>query len=125
MKIQVDTSEVRSAVADLNKVPTKLLREVPAVVKKGALNIKNAMRKDFEASNNAGFQYVGSTVTFDMTDQGFGAEIGPAKPRGALANVAWFGTSRGGGTVRDPAQALAAEEPKFIEQLERIVGDLF
>jgi hypothetical protein len=48
-----------------------------------------------------------------------GPHSGPGQP-GAIANVGYFGTSRGGGTVPDPQGALDAEAPR----LESAIGDL-
>lgn len=101
---------------------------VHGVVKRGAMNIKKQMNAELAASKH--FKGIAGSVTYDMRESGaFGggvveAEIGPDKGRkgGALANIAYFGTSRGGGTVADPRVALEAEEPKFIKALEDLIG---
>ena len=122
--ISLDMGEVRALAVDMSKVDARLSRYLVPVVRKGAVNIKNAMQADLRKSSNRGFQYVASTVNFDELDGGLGAEIGPTKPAGALANVAFFGTSRGGGTVRDPSEALGDEEPNFIRELEKAAEGL-
>lgn len=122
--VSVDMSEVRTLAADMSKVDERLTRHLIPVVRKGAVNIKNAMQADLRKSSNRGFKFVASTVSFDEMDGGLGAEIGPTKPAGALANVAFFGTSRGGGTVRDPSEALGDEEPNFIRELEKAAEGL-
>ena len=44
----------------------------------------------------------------------------------SLANIAYFGSSRGGGgTVRDPQSALDAETDEFIAQLDALVDEVF
>jgi hypothetical protein len=125
--VSVDVSEVREFAADLTRIPGELGRHLIPVLSKGALNIKNQMREDFAASGNAGFRYVGRTVSYDMETEGseLSAEIGPDKPSGALANVAIFGTARGGGTVPDPREALEAEAPVFEKALGDLVEELF
>ena len=120
----LDMSEVRTLAADMSKVDERLTRHLIPVVRKGAVNIKNAIQADLRKSSNAGFRHVATTVSFDELDGGFGAEIGPTKPAGALANVAFFGTSRGGGTVRDPWHAVEDEEPGFIRELEKVAEGL-
>lgn len=122
--VDLDMSEVRELAVDMTRVDSRLTRHLIPVVKRGALNVKNAMQADLRKSSNAGFRHVASTVNFDDLDGGLGAEIGPTKPAGALANVAFFGTSRGGGTVRDPSEALADEEPNFIRELGRVAEEL-
>ena len=126
-EISIDAHEVRELAADFTRVPGELSRHAIPVLSKGALNIKNQMRESFEASGNAGFRYVGRTVSYDLTTEGneLSAEIGPTKPEGALANVAIFGTPRGGGTVADPREALDAEAPRFEKALAGLAEELF
>lgn len=124
MDISIDTSELRTLAADLAGVPDHMRAEVPKVVEKGALNIKNTMRDDYDES--AFFTVKGGGapfITYDITDGGFGAEIGPEKGgQGSRAVHAYFGGANGGGgTVRDPQEAANEEEPKFSEAL----SDLF
>jgi hypothetical protein len=62
-------------------------------------------------------------INYDLTDAGLGADIGPRHGPGLagnLANVAYFGTSRGGGTVPDPIHAAEAE----AEVIERYLGEI-
>ena len=126
-EISIDAHEVRELAADFTRVPGELSRHAIPVLSKGALNIKNQMRESFEASGNAGFRFVGRTVSYDLTTEGneLSAEIGPTKPEGALANVAIFGTPRGGGTVADPREALDAEAPRFEKALADLAEELF
>jgi len=126
-EISIDAHEVRELAADFTRIPGELSRHAIPVLSKSALNIKNQMRESFEASGNAGFRYVGRTVSYDLTTEGneLSAEIGPTKPEGALANVAIFGTPRGGGTVADPREALEAEAPRFEKALAGLAEELF
>lgn len=126
-EISIDAHEVRELAADFTRVPGELSRHAIPVLSKGALNIKNQMRESFEASGNAGFRFVGRTVSYDLHTEGneLSAEIGPTKPAGALANVAIFGTPRGGGTVADPREALEAEGPRFEKALADLAEELF
>ena len=119
--VSVELSEVRAFARELEDAPLKVVREIVPVVRKGAVNIKSDMQADLRGSSNAGFRHVASTVSYDVVDGGFGVEIGPSKPAGALANVAYFGTSRGGGTVADPVGALQAEVPRFEKAIDDIL----
>ena len=126
-EISIDAHEVRELAADFTRIPGELSRHAIPVLSKGALDIKNQMRESFEVSGNAGFKYVGRTVSYDLHTEGneLSAEIGPTKPEGALANVAIFGTPRGGGTVADPREALEAEAPRFEKALADLAEALF
>lgn len=129
MRIKVDTSEIHSLVADMTGVDSRLARWVRPVVEKGALNVKNDMQE--KARNSKHFKGMAKGISYDMQQGGFGetgvyaAEIGPTKGSpGALGNIAYFGTSRGGGTVEHPDAALQREAPKFSEALADLATDL-
>ena len=118
-----DVSELRSFSRDLGNAGAAAAPLVRAVVVKGAVNIKGSLRADMSASRS--FKGITPEIDFDVVAErdGVSAEIGPrAEPGspGNLANVAYFGGSRGGGTVKDPQAALDAEAPKF----EKALGDV-
>lgn len=126
-KISIDASELRTLAADLGAAPAKAAPAVRAVVMKGAVNIKGAMREDMAASRH--FKGVTRSIDFDVVAEpdGVSAEIGPKSGPGEpgnLANIAYFGTSRGGGTVRDPQAALDEESPKFEKALADVLDGL-
>ena len=124
MDISIDTSELRTLAADLTDAPNHVRAEVPEVVERGALNIKNTMRDDYDRSAYFTVKGGGAPfITYDITDGGLGAEIGPEKGgQGSRAVHAYFGGANGGGgTVRDPQEAADEEEPNFT----RALGDLF
>lgn len=123
MNVDIDMNEVRSFAADMMEASQRVVDQVPRVVERGGFNIKSQLQEDLRGSGNAGFRYVASTVSYDMLNQRFTVEVGPSKPAGALANVAFFGTYKGGGTVAPPETALAKEEPNFLRELERLAGD--
>lgn len=129
--MQIDASELKQLGADLSAAGSGIAARVRPVVVRGAVNIKNQMRR--EMSGSASFGALAGSIDFSMTSQkifGTGvieAEIGPSKRRGGArrglgfgANIAYFGTSRGGGTVPDPQGALDAEAPRF----EQALGDI-
>ena len=120
VRVSVDTSEVRALIADMSGVDGRLRPNVSSVVKRGANNIKNELLTQMRSSRHfKGF----ADISYDMTDD-FEAEIGPNKGGpGAGANIAYFGTSRGGGTVEDPEEALNRELPAFEDHLADIAAD--
>ena len=131
--IEFDMSEVRMAIADMSAIDTTMNRHAFAVVDKGANNIKNQLREDMQASEH--FKGAARSITYDTSYGSFSgsgayeAEIGPESGpgnAGALANIAYFGTSRGGGTVRNPEYALAEEIPRFEKaMLDMAVDAIF
>lgn len=123
MSIQFDMSEVRELIGDFSQVPQEMARIAKPIVAEGANNIKNQLRDEMEGrltpvSTAVGDQ-IARTISYDLTDGGFAAEIGPRKEgAGNLANIAYFGGAfGGGGTVPDPRGALEAEAPKFMDAL--------
>ena len=122
--IEIDTSEVRQIAADATRLPGELSRWLRPAVSRGALNIKRAMQQDLEQSGNAGIRHVARSISYDLNDgdNTVEAEIGPDKPSGALANIAYFGTSRGGG---HPIEPLQEEAEAFQKAISEIVEDLW
>lgn len=120
-----DTSQLRAFASELSRVAPGIARQVPAVVKKGASNVKSAMQADFRESPS--FGHIARTVTYDVKVSGDGveAEVGPDKSRGggaSLAHIAyWGGANGGGGTVHDPLEALAVEAPQFEAALSKLL----
>jgi len=123
----IDTSELRALAAKLTDSTRGVERDVRQVVSKGALNIKRQLVAEMGAS--AHFKGVASSITYDLSGNAYFAEaqIGPKSGpgnAGALANIAIFGGSRGGGTVPDPKGALEREIPGFEKALSDILGGL-
>ena len=118
----VDDREVRAFAADLRSAPQRVVDKVPGIIKKGAVEVKKQMVAEMGAS----FWFKGAkpSISFDILDGGFTAEIGPVSEPGEvagdLASIAYFGGSRGGGTVPDPVGALNADAPR----MEKVLADL-
>ena len=126
--ISLDMSEVRSAIADMSMIDERLNSHAVQVIDRGAVNIKNQLRAEMGASRH--FKGAVRGITYDLKSGGFGtggeiyAEIGPEKGKpGSLANIAYFGTSRGGGTVPDPIWALHEEIPRFAKALADVAAN--
>lgn len=131
MAMTIDTSEVRALAADMRQVHSRLSQHVRPVIAKGALNIRDDLRAKMAASGSFGHLARGITYDLEHTSGAYEAEIGPAKkhtgerkaPRRG-ANIAYFGTSKGGGTVEDPAGALEREAPRFADALADLAAEL-
>lgn len=112
----IDTTELRQLVRDLRRAGAQALPAVRPCVAKGALNIKRDLQAEMSASQH--FKGAARSISYEVLGNGFMSEarIGPKSGRGqagALANIAYFGSSRGGGTVPDPQKALEREAPRF------------
>jgi hypothetical protein len=129
--IIIDTSEVRALAADLTRAGSGVAAKVRPVVVKGAVKIKAQMRREMQSSKH--FKGASRSIDFDMLATGgahggvIEAVIGPkvgSGETGGLASIAYFGNSRGGGTVADPQRALDAETPHFEAALLDVLGGL-
>lgn len=125
--MRVEITGLRELVASIEGAVSATDSEVEAVVSRGALNIKKHLQREMRDSRH--FKGIAPAISYDIESVGaFGggaieAEIGPESDGpGALANIAYFGTSRGGGTVPDPSGALAVELPKVESALLKFVG---
>lgn len=106
----IDTTELRRFAADLRTYGPRVQQRARPIVETSARRVRDRLRAEMEASRH--FSPVARAIDFDMfvRPEETAAEIGPKKGRpGSLANIAYFGTSRGGGTVPDPGLALQAE----------------
>ena len=119
--MSVDTSELDGFARSFRQIPAAMVPKVRGVVARSALNTKNLMRRDARSSRH--FKQLAPTIGYDLKVHGFGgdgvieAEIGPTPGgSGSLAGIAYFGTSKpGGGTVRNPEDAMLEEAPNFYE----------
>ena len=132
VKIEVDVA--RELAVDMRNVEPLLARRLKPAVSKGAQNIKQDLAGKMRESRS--FGVVAQAISYDLDDDGYGAEIGPEKGApGSLANIAYFGATGylygktrhvnpGGGTVEDPVEALNREESAFADALADIAADM-
>lgn len=126
MSATFDMSELRAFSTDLSSASFRVTTKIPGVIAKGAVKIKEQLRKEMSASEH--FKGAARDIGFDIFESGFAAEIGPKSGPGnpgALANLAYFGGTgwgggHSGGTVADPSGALEAEVP----HVEKAIADL-
>jgi len=124
MPVSIDASELGVLGIDLSNAGKISEKEIKGVMRKGATNIKNGLFKSMRKSKHfKGF----ADFSYDEKNDGEGIEyeIGPDKPGpGSGANIAYFGTSRGGGTVADPLVTAEAEVPAIIGWIEGIADKI-
>ena len=119
--MSADASELDGLARAFRGIPAIMVPKLRGVVARSALNTKNAMRKDAQSSKH--FKQLAPTISYDLKVHAFGgdgvieAEIGPTPGgSGSLAGIAYYGTSRpGGGTVRNPEDAMLEEAANFYE----------
>jgi len=119
--VSADASELDGLAKSFRAIPALMVPKLKGVVARSALNTKNAMRKDAQSSKH--FKQLAPTISYDLKVHEFGgdgvieAEIGPTPGgSGSLAGIAYYGTSRpGGGTVRNPEDAMLEEAANFYE----------
>lgn len=107
-----DISGLTEFVADLRALPEHARGDARQVLSKAGVNIKRQLVAEMGASRH--FGQVASAISYEIQERAGSVELvaGPTKGSpGSLANIAYFGTSRGGGTVPDPRGALDAETP--------------
>ena len=118
-----DASELDILAADLGKASAEVATSLRQVIAKGAVNIKTQLRDEMSASEH--FGQAARSINYNITRSGDDvvAEIGPTKTgAGPLANIAYFGTSLGGGTVPDPVGALEAEAARTLSHIDKLIG---
>jgi len=116
-----DASELDGLARAFREIPALMVPKLKGVVAKSALNTKKLMQADARRSQH--FKQLAPTISYDLKVHSFGgdgvieAEIGPTPGgSGSLAGIAYYGTSKpGGGTVRNPEDAMLEEAPNFYE----------
>lgn len=115
------SAELRQLAANLGDIAAGAYDDVDMVLKKGALNVKNEMIADVSGSPH--FHGMAGAITFEHenTRSVIRRVIGPDKSRrgGALGNIYYFGTSRGGGSG-DIEKPLRTEEPRLMSALDSL-----
>lgn len=126
-----DASELENFALDLTRASDEARKQVGKVFFKSAMNIKDGMRYEMRQSRHfRGGQAnrVANSIDFDYEERPNGVEVeigpksGPGEP-GNLANIAYFGTSRGGGTV-DFLKPFEAELPLIEKYTGEALGDI-
>jgi hypothetical protein len=117
------SAEFRKLANDLGKIAGNAVKDVDSVLKKGAQNVKEEMSAD--ATDSEHFKGMAGSISYDSR-YSIGTpryEVGPDKGRrgGALGNIAYFGTSRGGGTL-DIEKPLRNEEPRLTAALDALAA---
>ena len=119
--MSADTSDLDVLARSFRAIPAMMVPKMRGVVARSALNTKRIMQKDARRSRH--FKQIAPTIGYDLKVHEFGgdgvieAEIGPSGGGSAsLAGIAYYGTSKpGGGTVRNPEDAMLEEAPNFYE----------
>lgn len=123
--ITIDASELTAFGRRVAAAHAMASVKVAQAVKKGAQNVKNSIRDDLKGSGNKAFRSIPITYTVSETPGRITAEIGPTKGgAGSLANIAFFGTARGGGTHRFYEHG-EEELPKLAEYVARAAVEGF
>lgn len=107
----IDTSQVRSLTADLGKVAGRTVPAVRAVLEKAALNVKNDLKAQANASGIAEAKALARFIDYDM--RGLSAEIGPRTGGPGSFAFLYFGNSKNGPALPDPGDALEREAPNL------------
>lgn len=116
-------AELRQFAIAIGRIADGAYGDVEGVIDKGALNVKTEMIADVSASRH--FKGMAGAITYDPANTSgvIRREVGPDKGRrgGALGNIYYFGTSRGGGTG-DIDKPLNTEEPRLLSAMNALVN---
>lgn len=120
-----DISGLNELVSDLTAAPIRVQRQVDAVVRKGATNVKNDWRQRASGLRHA--PLYPASITFDAGWKrgGYEAEVGPDKalPQGALGNLITYGSVNNPPSGDDIAVA-DAEAPRFEKAMRDLAEGL-
>lgn len=120
-----DMSEVRRLEEHLARSIPRARRDMPAVVARGAMNIKNDWRANATATAGKHARHYPRTIGYDLLPFGpdhLLAIIGPDKGgvQGALGNLLEYGSVHNP-PHNDGGRAWASEIPRFEAEMQLIV----
>jgi len=123
------TDDLRSLAHDIREAPKKAQVEAVGVVRKGALDVKNAWRDNAKATADQHAKAYPYSISFDMILGAalvghIEAVIGPdkSKNQGPLGNLLEFGSPTSP-PHNDGGRALDAEAPQFEAALAKVALD--
>lgn len=113
-------AELRAIATYIRGAQARVQSNVKPVVAKAAVNVKT-MQRTLLAGTKSNVRLI-RAVSYDLTNGGFGAEIGPDQAISGLGLGREFGSSN---TGPRPFVLPSAdvEEPKFLEAVEKAFGD--
>lgn len=123
MRITVDTSDLRELVDAYTQLPDNAAGELPAVLERGALNVKRDTVRILDASITRTYlPHYPSAISYDV-DEGAGwmeAEIGPDADmlQGGMGRGVEYGSARGR-PIPHLIPAWEQEIPRFDKQVDR------
>lgn len=119
----------RELIVDFGRAPQEVAAKLPRIMSKSGLQVKRRLQENYRRSPH--FKQVARSVDYDVKRFGFAGlnviqvEIGPnahRDPSAALAGIAHFGGSNGGGgTVPDPVVPMRLEEPILVGYVEAML----
>ena len=117
-------NDARRIANNLGKIAAGAVKDVDAVMKKGAQNLKEDLISGARSSTH--FKGMAGSISYDQTNglRTISYEVGPDKDRrgGALGNIFYFGTSRGGGSG-DLDGPVDRERPRLEKALLDLADD--
>lgn len=113
--IEFKTEALDRFAADLSQTSSRIWPEAVKVMNRTMLEAKKAQQADFQGSSNEGFRKIAAKVSYTppaREGDAIVSRLGVDKVKaGNLANIAVFGTSKGGGTHLHPTYHLRNELP--------------
>lgn len=117
IRVTIEAEGVSEVAAIFARASAALPALVGPIVEQMAYKVKAGQRADMAGSGH--FGSAAGSISYDMTGD-MSAEVGPTKPAGAIANIAYFGGANGGGgTVRDPIEPAMDQ----LDWFEKAIGD--
>ena len=121
--LTIDASELSELGRRMALAQTVVKPQLAATVKKAAQNVKTAIESDVGASSNAGLRQVRIGYETGSTGTAEYADVSPREGGSSnLANIAFFGTARGGGTNEFYGHA-EEELPTLADYVADSAGD--
>lgn len=122
--VTIDASELTAFGRRVAAAHAMASVKVAQAVKKGAQNVKESILEDIAGSGNAGIRKVRVAYEMGSTGTTVYADVSPREGEASeLANIAFFGTAKGGGT-HDFYEHAETELPPLAEYVGDAADDM-
>ncbi len=121
--MDADTSQLRALAADLGKVGFTAVPKVAAVVKRTLNDTKADLQSEASAGGPTAAR-LSSAITYDVTGNGLGGEVGPVEGGAGSLAFLYYGNSKTGPVLKDPMFAMERNAAKAAPYFLKALGDV-
>lgn len=120
--MDADTSDLRKLAVDLGRVGYTTVPKVAAIVKRTLNDTKKELQA--EAAGRSHAPGLPRAISYDLSLNGLGGEIGPETGGAGSLALLYLGNSKTGPVLKDPMFAMQRNAAKADPYFAKVLGDV-